>query len=58
MICRLWSEFNLAYLASDGLTVRPMPGMEVQFAGFVRRFRKTQPDLAARYSFEGPVDGR
>jgi hypothetical protein len=39
------------------VTVRPIPGRESDFAGFVERLRAGKPDEAARYIFEGPTDG-
>ena len=53
-----WSpDFWDAYVASDGVTVRPIRGREARFAEFVRRFRAESPDAAARYRFEGIDDG-
>jgi len=46
------------YVASDGVTVRPIPGREAEWAGFVARFQDREPDQAARYRFEGPTDVR
>jgi hypothetical protein len=47
-----------AYIASDGVTVRPIPGREVAWVEFVADFQERDPDQAARYRFEGPTDGR
>jgi hypothetical protein len=56
--CDCWGrEHRVAYVAADGLTVRPIPGQESQFADFVRQFRIESPDQAARYHFEGITDG-
>jgi len=48
---------RFAFLAADGITVRPVPGKERRFADFVRRFRAELPHLAARYHFEGIDNG-
>lgn len=58
--CSFWEEDGerFAYLASDGRTVRPIRGKEDRFAEFVRTLCETDPEQAARYQFEGPVDGR
>jgi hypothetical protein len=56
--CDYWSPESWdAYVASDGVTVRPMRGREGRFADFVRRFRADFPDEATRYRFEGVDDG-
>jgi hypothetical protein len=57
--CTYWEEDGerFAYLASDGLTVRPILGKEDRFAVFVRKFREENPGEATRYRFEGAVDG-
>jgi hypothetical protein len=59
MPCAYWyDEDRSAYLAADGVTVRPVRGKEARFAEFVRQFRETFPEPAARYRFEGFDDGR
>jgi hypothetical protein len=56
--CHYWNgEEGAAYVAADGVTVRPMKGREAHFAEFVRRFRAEYPEEAARYRFEGVDDG-
>jgi hypothetical protein len=50
-------EERVAFVAADGITVRPVPGKERRFADFVRRFRAESPDAAARYHFEGITNG-
>lgn len=47
---------RVAYVCTDGVTVRPIPGREGEFAEFVRLWRKQQPDVAARFRFEGPSE--
>jgi hypothetical protein len=57
--CAYWyDEDRCAFLAADGVTVRPVRGKEARVAEFVRQFRETFPDQVARYRFEGPADGR
>jgi hypothetical protein len=46
----------VAYLAADGVTVRPRPGCEAHFADYVRRLRQERPEEAANYRFEGPAE--
>src|SRR5262249_43950459 len=56
--CDCWGrERRVAYVAVDGVTVRPVPRHEPRFAEFVRRFRAEAPELAASYQFEGIADG-
>jgi hypothetical protein len=56
--CDCWGrQERVAYIAADGVTVRPVPSHEPRFADFVRRFRAESPELAARYQFEGIADG-
>jgi hypothetical protein len=43
------------YLASDGRTVRPVPGKEARFAEWAREFREEDPEQAARVVFDPPV---
>ncbi len=47
-----------AYLAKDGVTLRPTPGREDRFAEFCERLRREQPEVAARLRFEGPPESR
>jgi hypothetical protein len=55
--CGCWDEDErVAYVAADGVTVRPIRGKERHFPDFVRRVRETWPDVAARYRFEGNDD--
>jgi hypothetical protein len=55
--CQFYSPgYQVAYLSSDGVTVRPVPGREGEFAEFVRRYRERHPELAERLRFEGPTD--
>jgi hypothetical protein len=56
--CVYWYDERVAYVTADGVTVRPIPGKEGEFADFVARFRAEQPAEAARYRFEAPTDGR
>jgi hypothetical protein len=51
--CILYYEQDVAYLAADGVTVRPVPGKESEFADFVRQWREADPERAARLRFEG-----
>jgi hypothetical protein len=52
--CTYWSEDDrTGFVASDGITVRPLPGKEHLFADMVRRLRLEEPEVAARYRFEG-----
>jgi hypothetical protein len=49
-----WYEENrVAYLCSDGKTVRPVPGMEHRFADFREQFRNENPQEAEKLIFEG-----
>jgi len=50
-------EERVAFVASDGVTVRPVPGRERRFADFVRWFRADFPEAAAGFHFEGIDDG-
>ncbi|HJZ93240.1 MAG TPA: hypothetical protein VKE40_20360 [Gemmataceae bacterium] len=49
-------EERVAYVAADGVTVRPIRGKERLFPDFIRRVRATWPDVAAQYRFEGNED--
>ncbi|HZV04554.1 MAG TPA: hypothetical protein VE999_05645 [Gemmataceae bacterium] len=51
-----YKEHRVAYLCSDGKTVRPIPGMEDRFAEFCRQFREEYPELAKDMIFEGQRD--
>jgi hypothetical protein len=56
--CACWGrEARVAYVAADGVTVRPIRGREAQFADFVRQLRAESPETAARYHFEGITNG-
>jgi hypothetical protein len=55
--CAYWYDERACYVAADGVTVRPIPGKEAEFADFVTQLRAERPDEAARYRFEGPTDG-
>jgi hypothetical protein len=53
--CVCWyQESRVAYLASDGKTIRPIPGMEDRFAEFCERFHQENPEGAKKFVFEGP----
>jgi hypothetical protein len=55
--CSYWyEELRVAYLASDGKTVRPIRGQEEKFAEFCEEFRRQSPELAAQLIFEGPKE--
>ncbi len=55
--CVCWyQDSRIAYLASDGKTVRPISGMEDRFADFCRQFREEHPEQAKDMIFEGPKD--
>ena len=56
--CEAYDMHPQAYLAADGVTVRPIRGRERRFAAFVRQFRRDHPEEAARYRFEGVDHGR
>ena len=52
--CEYWyEEDRLAYLCSDGKTVRPILGMEDRFADFCKQFREENPQEAKKLIFEG-----
>jgi hypothetical protein len=53
--CAFWNRKQaFAYLAADGVTVRPIPGRERSFAVFCFELRRDCPEVAARLRFEGP----
>lgn len=53
--CVVWGgDEEVAYLAADGVTVRPFPGREDRFAAFCEDLRNDMPELAERLRFEGP----
>jgi hypothetical protein len=55
--CVYWyQESRVAYLASDGKTIRPIAGMEDRFAEFCKEFRKANPKEAKRFVFEAPQE--
>jgi hypothetical protein len=47
-------ENVVAYVAADGVTVRPIPGKGDQFAEFVRVYREWKPTESGRMRFDGP----
>jgi hypothetical protein len=51
--CGFWQDFQ-AYLASDGVTIRPIPGEEGNFAKFLAAFRKECPKEFEQFRFEPP----
>lgn len=52
--CTFWrGDHELAYLAADGVTVRPVPGREAQFAGFCEELQRDYPEEIGRFRFEG-----
>jgi hypothetical protein len=54
--CLFWGgDEEIAYLAADGVTVRPIPGREERFAAFCDELRRDFPEGAARLRFEGPA---
>jgi hypothetical protein len=53
--CAFWyQDARVAYLCSDGQTVRPLPGQEDKFPDFCRKLREQEPDRARGLRFEGP----
>jgi hypothetical protein len=50
--CVFWGE-GVAYLASDDMTVRPVPGKETMFPEYCRRHLDRYPRDATLYRFEG-----
>ncbi len=53
--CQFWPNIaDVAYLAGDGVTVRPLPGQEGRFAAYCDELRREHPDQAARLRFAGP----
>jgi hypothetical protein len=54
--CDFWSDEEVAYLAADGQTIRPIPGKEKRFADFVAEFRRDFPKEAKKFRFEGFED--
>jgi hypothetical protein len=56
--CTCWyEEARVAYLCSDGKTVRPIPGLEHRFADFCKQFRQEIPKMAKKLIFEGLTEG-
>ena len=52
--CSYWyGNDRVAYLAEDGKTVRPIPGMEERFAEFCETFREQHPEESKQFRFEG-----
>jgi hypothetical protein len=56
MPCVYWYEDRQAYLCADGKTVKPIPGKEHLFAGFVREFHADLPEEAKKLIFDGPTE--
>jgi hypothetical protein len=52
--CNFWSDYRVAYLAADEVTIRPIPGQEAKFAEFVARFKQEQSDGEQKYKFAWP----
>jgi hypothetical protein len=53
--CVYWyEEDRVAYLCSDGKTVRSIPGREHCFAEFRARFSQENPEMAKDLIFENP----
>ena len=53
--CDFWNEYYLvAYLGSDGKTIRPVPGKENLFADFCIDFQRENPEEAKKYRFQAP----
>jgi hypothetical protein len=53
--CSCWGS-GLAYVCSDGKTVRPVAGEEAHFAQFVRELRELSPEWAKDMLFDGPTE--
>jgi hypothetical protein len=52
--CSYWyRDSRVAYLMSDGRTVKPIPGQEEKFRDFSEEFRREWPQQAQRLHFEG-----
>jgi hypothetical protein len=52
--CGYWyKESRVAYLLSDGRTVKPIPGQEERFREFCEAFCRERPDAARELRFEG-----
>jgi hypothetical protein len=57
--CNYWYTHNrVAYLMSDGRTVKPIPGQEEKFQEFCEAFRREQPYEAQGLHFEGTDTGQ
>jgi hypothetical protein len=57
--CDCWGyEEEDAYLATDGVTLRPVPGREHLFAAYCEMLRREHPKVAARLRFETPGAGK
>jgi hypothetical protein len=54
--CEAWDRDSVAYLCADGKTVKPIPGREERFAGFVREFRQHNTRAAESLTFDGPTE--
>jgi hypothetical protein len=49
-----YRDVRVAYLGSDGETVRPLPGREREFPAFCEQYRQEYPGRAMWLTFEGP----
>jgi hypothetical protein len=55
--CQLYSEISqVAYVTGDGVTVRPFPDREGEFAEFVAGYRERNPESSGELRFEGETD--
>jgi hypothetical protein len=54
--CVFWYDDRIAYLCGDGITVKPLPGKDDEFAAFVREFSERDPNEASRLIFDGPTE--
>jgi hypothetical protein len=57
--CRFFPDEDavaaVAYVASDGVTLRPVPGREGEFAAFCEALWRDHPEQMAEFRFEGPA---
>jgi hypothetical protein len=49
--CSYWYDTRIAFIASDGVTVRPLRGHEHEFAKFIAEMQRDNPSEAAKYKF-------
>jgi hypothetical protein len=54
--CDFWTDDAVGYLATDGKTVRPVPGREDDFKEWAAEYRRDFPDETAGLTFEGPAE--